>query len=132
MVKEAEANADADKQEKEKAEVHNQAEHMAYSVEKMLKEHGDKVSEDEKAKVQSALDALKKVQKSENLEEVKAAVKTLEEASHKLSEAMYKAAAEKAKAEGAPEPEAGEEKPAGNRKAGGKDSAVDADYEVVD
>jgi molecular chaperone DnaK len=134
MVKEAEANAETDKQEKEKAEVHNQAEHLAYGVEKMLKEHGDKISEEEKAKVQTALDALKKVQKSENLEEIQAAMKTLEETSHKLSEAMYKAAAEKAKTEGegGAGPEPGADKASGNRKAGGKDNAVDADYEVVD
>ena len=62
----AEANADADKQEKEKVEVHNQAEQQAYSVEKMLKEHGDKISEEEKGKTQSALDALRNLDRSVN------------------------------------------------------------------
>jgi len=134
MVKEAEANADSDKKEKEKAEVHNQAEHLVYSVDKLLKEHGDKISADEKAKVQEAFDALKKVQKSENLEEVKAATARLEEASHKLSEAMAKATAESAKADGSADPQPAEPGPgkAGTGKKPEGDKAVDADYEVVD
>src|SRR6185295_3918887 len=104
MIKEAEANAEADKAEKEKAEVKNQAENMVYSTEKLLKEHGDKISAPDKAAVETAVAELKKVQGSDNLEQVKDAIKKVEEASHKLSEAMYKAAAEKAQpgAEGAP------------------------------
>jgi len=131
MVKEAEVNADADKQEKEKVETHNQAEQLAYSVEKMLKEHGDKISAEEKEKAQTSLDALRKVQKSENLEEIKAAMKALEESSQKLSEAASKAAPG---AEAGPGPEtAGAAKSAGEKKsADGKDKAMDADFEVVD
>ncbi len=134
MVKEAEANADADKQEKEKAEVHNQAEHLVYSVDKLVKEHGDKISAEEKENVQNTLEALRKIEKSEDLEAVKSAMKKLEEASHKLSEAMYKATAESAKAQadgGTPGAgEAGGKNP--GDKSDGKDKAVDADYEVVD
>ena len=141
MVKEAEANAELDKKEKEKAEVKNQAEHMIYSTEKLIKEHGDKISADDKAAVEAAVAELKKIEGSENLEEVQAAIKKVEEASHKLSEAMYKAAAEKAQADGAGAPgaegAAGGQPGAGDGKGqkgakGKNDSAVDADFEVVE
>jgi molecular chaperone DnaK len=140
MVKEAEANAETDKKEKEKAEVKNQAEHMIYSTEKLLKEHGDKISADDKSAVESAVAELKKVEGSDDLEAVQAAIKKVEEASHKLSEAMYKAAAENAQASGAqgaqgaagggPGAQAGGAQPKGAK--GKDDSAVDADFEVVE
>jgi molecular chaperone DnaK len=141
MVKEAEANAELDKKEKEKAEVKNQAEHMIYSTEKLIKEHGDKISAEDKAAVEEAIAELKKIEGSENLEEVQAAIKKVEESSHKLSEAMYKAAAEKAQADGAGAPgaegAAGGQPGAGDGKGqkgakGKNDSAVDADFEVVE
>jgi molecular chaperone DnaK len=137
MVKEAEANAEADKQEKEKAEVKNQAEHMVYSTEKLLKEHGDKISASEKEAVEAALADLKKVQGGDDLDAIKNALKKVEEASHKLSEAMYKAAAESAQASGAagagPQAQGGPDAGTAKAKAKGKDdSAVDADFEVVE
>jgi molecular chaperone DnaK len=137
MVKEAEANAETDKKEKEKAEVKNQAEHMIYSTEKLVKEHGDKISASEKETVEAAIAELKKIEGSDDLEAVKAAIKKVEEASHKLSEAMYKAAADSAQANGAgaqgqPGATPGE-KPADKAGAKGKDNnAVDADFEVVE
>ncbi|MFC1584901.1 molecular chaperone DnaK [Fibrobacterota bacterium] len=138
MVKEAEANAESDKKEKEKVEVKNQSEQMVYATEKLLKEHGDKVPEGEKKSVEGALEDLKKVQGSEDLEEIKSAMKKLEEASHKISEAMYKAAAADAQqqqgAQPGPQPGAGPEQQQQKQeeKKKGPDGAVDADYEVVD
>jgi molecular chaperone DnaK len=142
MVKEAEANAESDKQEKEKVEVKNQAESLVYSTEKLLKEHGEKISAAEKEAVETAVAELKKVQGGDDLDAIKNALKKVEEASHKLSEAMYKAAAETAQANGAggaggtggEGPQAGAQ-PGGDKKqkAKGKDdSAVDADFEVVE
>jgi molecular chaperone DnaK len=136
MVKEAEANAETDKKEKEKAEVKNQAEHMVYSTEKLLKEHGDKIPAADKDAVEAAVAELKKVQGSDDLEAIKSAIKKVEESSHKLSEAMYKAAAENAQAggaQGAPGAD-GAAGPEGKPKgAKGKDGdAVDADFEVVE
>ncbi|MBF0429844.1 MAG: molecular chaperone DnaK [Fibrobacteria bacterium] len=138
MVKEAEANAETDKKEKEKVEVKNQCEHAIYATEKLIKEHGDKVGEDEKKQVEAALEDLKKVQGSENLEEVKAAMKKLEETSHKISEAMYKAAAADAQQQqagpggpqGDPSQQQQQAPPQDDKKK--SDGAVDADYEVVD
>ncbi len=131
MVKEAESNADTDKQERERVEVQNQAEQLVYSTEKLLKDHGDKISEDEKKAVESALEELKKVQKSEDLESIRNAIKVVEEKSQKLSEAMYKAAAAEAQQNpgAAPGEEKAEEKKSGKSKDG---NAVDADYEVVE
>ena len=137
MVKEAEANAETDKKEKEKAEVKNQAEHMVYSTEKLIKEHGDKISATDKEAVEAAVSELKKLQGTEDLDGIKAAIKKVEEASHKLSEAMYKAAAESAQAGGAQGAPGAQGQPGaeGADKAGAKgkdDNAVDADFEVVE
>ncbi len=126
MVKEAEANAEADHKEREKIDVHNQAEQTAYGVEKTLKEHGDKVSAEEKAEVQTALDDLKKVEKSENLDEVKAAIQKLEQVSQKLAQAAAQA---DAGAQGGPQPgSAPHAEQSGNKDEG----PVDADFKVVD
>jgi molecular chaperone DnaK len=134
MVKEAEANAEADKQEKEKAEVRNQAEQLAYAVEKAIKEHGDAVTADEKAAAESALEELKAALKSDEVEAIRAAVTKLEQASAKLSEAALKA--EQAKAQGAQggsqsaQPEGGPSADNGGNGEGPK--AEDADFKVVD
>ena len=123
MVKEAEANAEADHKEKEKVEVHNQAEQLAYSVEKTLKENGDKLSAEDKAEVQTALDDLRTVEKSENLDEIKAAMQKLEQASQKLAAAAQAGAG----AQGpGPQPGAAPEQPEN------KEGPVDADFKVVD
>jgi molecular chaperone DnaK len=135
MVKEAEANAEADKKEKEKAEVKNQAEHMVYSTEKLLKEHGDKIPASDKEAVEAAVADLKKVQGTDDLEGIKAAIKKVEESSHKLSEAMYKSAAESAQANGAADGSAqagAQADGAGKAKKSKDDNAVDADFEVVE
>src|SRR4030095_644540 len=78
MVKEAEANAETDKREKEKAEVKNQAEHMIYSTEKLLKEHGDKIHAADKEAVEAAVGELKKIEGSDDLDAIKAAIKKVE------------------------------------------------------
>jgi len=136
MVKEAESNSETDKLEKEKIEVKNQTEQSIYATEKLLKESGDKIDSSDKKNLEEALEQLKKVQGSENLDEVRSALKKVEEATHKVSEALYKAAAS-----AAPEGNPGAGASAGNTESnqggassGGKkagNGAVDADYEVV-
>ncbi len=93
MIKEAEANAEADKQRKEGVEARNQAESAANSVEKSLKEHGDKVDDATKQEIESKVTELKSLLEDENIdpEQLKEATNTLLEASMKLGEAMYKA-----------------------------------------
>ncbi len=132
MVQEAEANAETDKLEKERAEVHNQAENLVYSTEKLLTEHGDKVAATEKEGIEAAVADLKKLQGTDDIEGIRSAIRKVEEVSHKLSEAMYKAAAESAQADGAGAAPEGEASEKNKKKDKGKDNAVDADYEVVD
>jgi molecular chaperone DnaK len=137
MVNEAEAHAEEDKKEKEKVEVKNEADAMMYSTEKSLKEYGDKVSADEKAAIETALADLKAVSQSDDLEDIKAKVEALKQASYKLAEEMYKNASQNA--EGAQDPNAGaapggSEGPGADASQQQKDDSTveDADYEVVD
>ena len=125
MVKDAEANAAADKLEREKIDTHNEAENLVYSTEKFLKESGDKIG-DAKAAIETAVEELKAVQKDDDLAKVKKAIEAVNEATHKATEALYKASMEEAQAAGG----AGGEAP--QAEASGKDGAVDAEYEVVD
>jgi len=135
MVKEAQEHADEDHKIREKVDLQNQADSLIYATEKTLKEHGDKASAEEKQKIQEALDALKKVAKGEDLEAIKAAIEKLSQASHKLAEEMYKAAAASrqgqpggAQPQQEPPQQAQPQEPEGKK----KDGAVDADFEVVD
>lgn len=93
MVKEAEANAEADKQRKEAVEARNQAESTMNSVEKSLKDHGDKVDAETRQEIEGKVTDLKTLLEDENAdpEKLKEATNTLLEASMKLGEAMYKA-----------------------------------------
>ena len=94
MKKEAEANADADKKVKEEAEKMNSADQMIFQTEKQLKEFGDKLSDDKKAPIQSALEELKKAHGSKNLDQIDKALEKINNAWKNASEEMYKAQAE--------------------------------------
>ncbi|MBT4430527.1 MAG: molecular chaperone DnaK, partial [Nitrospinaceae bacterium] len=104
MVSDAEEHADEDKKNREIIEARNQADSMAYSTEKMLKENEDKISEEDKTSIEEAIAGVKAV--LENVEatkeEIEEASAKLEAASHKLAEVMYQQAAEQAGEEGAP------------------------------
>ncbi len=92
MAKEADAHSAEDKAKREEIEARNQLDGMVYNVEKMLKEHGDKISGDEKGNVESALADAKKALEGTDASEMNSAKEKLTQASHKLAEAMYKAA----------------------------------------
>jgi molecular chaperone DnaK len=92
MAKEADAHAAEDKAKREEIEARNQLDGFVYNVEKMLKEHGEKISGDEKANVESALAEAKKAQEGSDVAEMNAAREKLVQASHKLAEVMYKSA----------------------------------------
>jgi molecular chaperone DnaK len=137
MQKEAELHAEEDKKNREVIDALNQADQVIYSTENTLKEHGDKVDEADKDKINQGLEKLKKVKEEKNVEEIKKAVDELQESSHKLSQAMYEATAkEQQAAAGADasseEPSDGEESPDGkdSKKAKEGDDVIDADYEV--
>ena len=90
MVKDAEANKEADKQKRETVETRNQADTLVHSTEKTLKEHGDKLSVEDKKKVEDNLTSLQEALKSENTQDINDKVKSLTESAMKLGEAVYK------------------------------------------
>lgn len=114
MVKDAEAHAEQDKARREAADTRNAAESVAYSVEKLLKENGDKLPEDVKTEVQGDVDELKKALEGDDDAAVKSALEKLQASQSKLGEALYAAA----------QAEASESKPAAD------EDVVDA--EVID
>ncbi|GHT59619.1 chaperone protein DnaK [Endomicrobiia bacterium] len=89
-VKEAEQYASEDTKHKEEIEVRNEADNLVYSAEKSLKEHGDKVSSDERLAIEQALTAAKDALKSGDVAAMKSTKEALTEASYKLTEAVYK------------------------------------------
>ncbi len=91
MVKEAEANAEADKAKREVVENRNQAEAMVHSVEKNLKEHGDKLPDADKTEAEAAVAATKSAMEGTDAEALKTASERLTQAAMKIGEAVYKA-----------------------------------------
>ena len=129
MMKDAEANASADKAKKEMADTKNQADTLIYSTEKALKDYGDKVSEDEKKKIQENIDALKKANEGENLDAIKKGIEELNNASMKLGEAIYKQQQSQAGATSGAGAEAqSTDSSANSSSTTGNDDVVDADY----
>ncbi|HAT73034.1 MAG TPA: molecular chaperone DnaK [Elusimicrobia bacterium] len=126
FVKQAEQFADADKKYKEKVETKNEADTVLYTTEKALKEHGDKISQDERLAVDRAINEMKDALKGDDMEKIKKTKEELISVSQKLGEAVYKAAQAKAN----PNAGAGAAPEGAKASAGGKDDVVDA--EVVD
>ncbi|SJN37450.1 Chaperone protein DnaK [Micrococcus lylae] len=123
MVKDAEAHAEEDKKRREAAEQRNQAEQSAYAVDKLLKENGEKLSDEVKTEVQADVDALKAaLEKQDNDDEVKAAFEKLQASQVKIGEALYA----QQQADGA----AAGEQPGADQADGADEDVVDA--EVVD
>ncbi len=91
-IKEAEAHAEEDKKRKEFVETKNQADNMVYSIEKMLKENGDKLSADDKKKLEDAVEKAKKDFESEDIEVVKKGLDELTQVSNEVFTKMYQSA----------------------------------------
>ncbi|HET9664770.1 MAG TPA: molecular chaperone DnaK [Burkholderiales bacterium] len=124
MVKDAEAHAEEDKKVRELVEARNQCDHMVHSVRKSLKEHGDKVAADDKAKIEAALKDAEQAMKSDDKAEIDAKTQALAQAAHKLAEQMYK--------EQQPQDQPGGEAKAGESGKKEEDgNVVDAEYEEV-
>lgn len=128
-VKEAEQYAADDKKKKEEIEAKNEADNLVYATEKSLKEHGDKISQDERLKIEQAINDTKEAIKGGDIAKIKEAKDKLSDASHKLAEEVYKAAQQQQQANaqaGAAGANAGAQQEAPK----GDDNVVDA--EVVD
>ena len=128
MTKEGELHAEEDRQRKEEVEVKNRADSLVYSVEKMLKEHRDKIAEGDAKQIEAALEEAKKAIQEGDISKINSTVDRLTTASHKLAEAMYRQAASAHPAPGA-EAESPTSAGAGS-KAKGEGEVIDA--EVVD
>ena len=90
MVKDAEANKESDKKKRESVDVRNQADTIIHTTEKSLKEHGNKISEDEKKAIETEISHLRNALKGTDIEEVKKKTQSLIQVSMKLGEAVYK------------------------------------------
>jgi len=119
-VKEAEQFAAEDKAKKEEVDTHNNAEHLIYQTEKTLGELGDKITADEKASIEAAVEKLKEANKGTDLQAIKDASDELQKAFYAVSEKLYKNAAPQG--EGC-DPNCG---------GCNGDDVVDADYQTVD
>ncbi len=129
MVKDAESHAAEDKAFKEMIEVKNESDNLIYSVEKTLKDNADKVPQDEKDKINSAISELKGVMSGQDLAAIKEKLENLKQVSHNMAEEMYKNTAGQPGPgdQGAPGPEQG-----GSDSSPKEKPAEDADYEIVD
>ena len=125
MKKDAEANAEADKKAKDEVDKFNSADQMIFQTEKQLKEFGDKLSDDKKKPIESALEELKNAHESKDLEKIESSLNEINEAWKNASEEMYKAQAEN------PEAQADEKSSSGGDKKSEGDDVQDVDFEEV-
>lgn len=134
MVKEAAAHAEEDKKERARIDARNEADSLIYSTEKSLKEYGDKITSEDKAKIESAITELKRVMENQGAtaEEIKAKNEALQQAAYKLAEEVYKQSASQGAAQGADASQAQEEPSEAPKSKHKKDGVEDADFEVVD
>jgi len=134
MAKEADAHAAEDKAARDSIEAKNQLDSMVYNIEKMLKEHGDKISGSERGDVENALADAKKALESNDKAQMDKAREALTTASHKLAEQMYTAAQPQGGAQGAPGagPTPGSEPQGGDGQAKKDEGVIDAEYVDVE
>jgi molecular chaperone DnaK len=142
MTRDAEANAEEDKKKRELVDLKNQADQVAYSTEKTLKEHGDKVSAETRGNIENAMNNLKETLKSDDADAINKAMENLSTAGQELGKILYEEAAKKqAETAGAqpdaagpgpgagpgpsPQPESAASKPGG-------DDVIDAEFEAKD
>jgi len=123
MTKDAQAHAEEDKQQREVVDARNRLDTLVYSSEKSLKDLGDKISADDKKKVDEALVKAKEALTGKDLEPIKKAEEELTTASHKIAEELYKKTSASAK---------GGSASGGKPASGGKDDVEDAEYKVED
>jgi len=128
MRTDAKAHADEDKKKRDEADKVNSADALVFSSEKNLKDYGDKIPEEKKAKIEAALERLKGAHKEKNLDEIESSMQQLNEAWNDASQDLYQAQQEEAAAA-----EAGAEAGGNGAAAPDSDSEVkDVDFEVVE
>jgi molecular chaperone DnaK len=125
MRREAEEHADEDRKRRDVAESRNRADQLVYETEKLLQEHGDKLSADDRQNVETAVEQLKEVKDGDDPDLIKERVEAVQTAAHRIAEVMY----QQTKAEQAADAEA---EAAGQEAgpSGAEEDVVDADFEV--
>ncbi len=140
MVKEAEKFAEEDKRRREEVELLNQANTLVYATEKSLKDYGDKVSSSEKENIEKEINALKEAIKEKNASKIKASMETLQKASHKLAEEIYKTASAQQASQGSGAGQTNGASSSGQQQSGPgeepkkdkKEDIIDADFKAED
>jgi len=132
MAREAEEHAADDKARREEIEAKNQLDALVYSVEKMLRENGDKISGTDRRNVENAIADAKKALESNDKQQMDRAREQLTQVSHQLAEQMYRSAQPQPGAQGpGPTPGGAGQSAQPGSQAGGSD-VVDAEYEDID
>lgn len=131
MVKDAEAHAEEDKKLKAKIEIKNESDSLVYSIEKMLKENGDKAEASERANIEAAVAELKSAIEADDLDKMSAAKTKLEQVSQGFAQKVYQQASSQA---GKAQNDSGQANGGGQNasSASGDGKVYDADFEVVD
>ena len=125
MRKDAEEHAAEDKGKRDLVEKHNVADQMCFQVEKLMKEHADKLKPTDREPLEKAVQRTRDAAKGNDLAAIKSAIDELEQASHAFSKTLYEGAARSADAG----PGAG---PAADAGRGAEDDTIDAEFEVKD
>src|SRR5207249_4765558 len=128
MKHEAEAHADEDKKLREKVELKNRCDARVYETEKLMKEHKDIITDDQRKQLEVAIEKVKEALKNDDADAMKSAEEKLTEVWHAVSSESYAKVRDKTTSTGGPQPPASEE-PRAEKKQG---DVVDADFEMVD
>jgi len=128
MKQEAEANAESDRKAKERIDKLNSADSLIFQTEKQLKEFGDKISEDKKKPIESALSELKDAHKAEHIDTLDSKIEALNEAWKAASEDIYKAQQDQAQNAGGEQ----QTNPDADQQQANDDEVTDVDFEEVD
>jgi len=131
MRQEAESHAEEDRQRRELVEKRNMADQLIYTTEKTLQEHGDKLGDSDKETVENALEDLRKVKESDDVEQIDSKIQALQTASHKLAEVIYQQAKAQQQTGGGAAGGASARE-AGDAEEPEEEDVVDADFEVKD
>jgi molecular chaperone DnaK len=129
MVRDAEQFGEKDKDRKELAEARNQADHAAYTAEKMVRDYGEKLSAGDKEKIEKAAEKLRKTKESDRADEIKRGIEELNRTMQDFSKTLYEEAAKKQAATGGPPPGDGAQSPKDGPPQG-EEKIIDADFKT--
>ena len=131
MVKDAQAHAADDKKKRELVEVRNEADNRIYGIEKLLSEHGDKISEQDRNKIKEEIEATRKAMEGNDLDAIRTATQNLVRASQKIGEEMYKKTASSGAGASAADGASSNGHAGGAGGGQGEEKVVDAEYTEV-